>query len=91
MSASSSGWYSELGSEREREEQDECFSPGASPQQPKARQGECRGWEAGQQPPENSSPRIKTDRRRETETGERRTVARGQTEGDERLNRGEIK
>lgn len=52
-------WYLEFGRKGEREEQDECFSPGASPQQPEARQGECRGWETGQQPLENRLPQEK--------------------------------
>lgn len=52
----------------EREEQDECFSPSASPQQPQARQGECREWEAGQLLLNNGLPHKKDIEGREEES-----------------------
>lgn len=87
---------SAVGRKREREEQDECTSPGASPQQPKARQGECRGRETGQQPLENGLPQEKATQRAEREREEEETEGRdrnrredgdreedtGQTEGE---------
>lgn len=55
---------------KNREEQNECTSPGASPQQPKARQGECRGRETGQPPLENGLPQEEATQRGEREGDE---------------------
>lgn len=68
----------------EREEQDGCTSPSASPQQPKARQGECRGWETSQQPLENGLPQE-----RATQGVERGGGDGGQREKQEREGQGQ--
>lgn len=56
-------WYLEFVRKREINEQDERTSP----QQPKARPGECRGWETGQEPPENGWPQEKATQGAERE------------------------
>ena len=84
-------WYLEFGRKGEREEQDECFSLSASPQQPKARKGECRGWETGQQPLEEHLPQERGAQRVERIEERKRTETGARTGTEKRRQRGQTR